>query len=165
MKRLKWVLPLYVAVFPYLCLAALYVDPLREIFPGHPFRLVGIFWLVGLAAVLAFFLTRNRWTARELALANLLIKLTHILAYVFWFAAGILFFLFMGAPLAFIMDVLAISLSGLVGLAAVLNCRKKGCLSNGKAVLHAILQFIFCADVFSAILVYRNSRNSREAKL
>ena len=163
MKYLKWLPPLYVTAFPYLCLWDLYAAQaaLRE----NPFARIGLFWLAGLAAALSVLLTRKHWTARELALANMLIKLTHILAYMFWFAAGILFFLFMGAPLAFFMDVLAISLSGLIGLAAVLNCGREGRLPAGKALLHGVLQFIFCADVVSAILVYRKARNNKEVQL
>lgn len=119
---------------------------------------MGLLWLAGLAAGLAVLLARNRWTVRELARVNLFIKLVHIPAYVFWFAAGILFFLFMGAPLAFFMDVMAISLSGLVGLAAVTRCKKEGVLTGKQAVIHGILQFIFCADVVSAIILYRKTR-------
>lgn len=163
MKHLKWLPPLYVAAFPYLCLAALYVDSLREIFPGHPFRLVGILWLVGLVAALALLFTRKHWAARELALANMLIKLVHIPAYIVWFAAGILFFLFMGALLAFFMDILAISLSGLVGLAAALNCWKEGRLPRGKAILYSVFQFVFCVDVIGAVLLYRRARKHKEA--
>lgn len=160
MKYLRWLLPLYIAAFPYLCFAGLYMEQMQAIFPGHPFRLVGIFWLAGLAAALAAFFTRNRWTARELARANMLIKLLHIPAYVFWFAAGILFFLFMGALLAVLMDALAISLSGLFGLAAVLRCGREGGLTGGRVILHGVLQFIFCADVFSAVSVYRGVRRN-----
>lgn len=158
MTHLKWIPPLYTAVFPYVCLAALYGEPLRDIFPRHPFRLVGLAWAVGLAAALVVLFTRNRWTARELARANMLIKLVHIPAYVFWFAVGILFFLFMGAPLSFVMDVMAIILSGIVGLAAVLRCRVEGRLTTKAAVVNGILQFVFCADVFSVVWVYIKSR-------
>ncbi len=156
MKYLKWLSPLYVAAFPYLCLWGIYGA--QAVLHGNPFVWMGLLWLAGLAAGLAVLLARNRWTVRELARVNLFIKLVHIPAYVFWFAAGILFFLFMGAPLAFFMDVMAISLSGLVGLAAVTRCKKEGVLTGKQAVIHGILQFIFCADVVSAIILYRKTR-------
>jgi hypothetical protein len=69
-----------------------------------------------------------------------------------------LFFLFMGAPLAFVMDVIAISLSGLIGLAAVLNCRGEGCLPTGKTLLYGVLQFVFCVDIFSAVWIWREAK-------
>ncbi len=158
MRHLNWIPPLYIGAFPYVCLAALYVEPLRDIFPRHPFRLVGIAWALGLAAALVVLFTRNRWTGRELARASMLIKLVHIPAYAVWFAVGILLFLFMGAPLAFVMDVMAIILSGIVGLAAVLRCRRERRLATKAAVVNGVLQFVFCADVFSAVWVYRNTK-------
>lgn len=160
MKALKWLLPLYVAGFPYLCLWGLYGA--QAALHGNPFGLMGLAWLAGLAAALAVLLTRRRWTARELALANMLIKLVHIPAYVFWFAAGMLLFLFMGALLAFVTDVMAISLSGLIGLSAILQCKKEGVLTGKQILLHGILQFVFCADVCSAIWLYGRARRGGE---
>lgn len=153
----KWLLSLLVAVFPYFCLMGLYHDGVRALFP-NPFILIELFWLAELVLALAVLFTRKGWTVRELALANMLVKLVHIPAYVFWFAAGILFFLFMGAPLAFMMDAMAISLSGLVGLGAVLRCKKEGILTGKQTVIHGILQFVFCADVVSAIILYRKTK-------
>ena len=165
MRYLKWFLPLSVAAFPYICLAGLYIARVQFLIPGHPFVPIGLIWLGGLAAALAVLLTRKHWTACELALANRFVKLAHIPAYVFWFAAGILFLFFMGAPLAFFMDVMALSLSGLIGLAAVLRCREEERLAGKAAVLHGVLQFVFCADVFSAIWVYIKIRKEKERLL
>lgn len=158
MKHLKWLLLLYVMGFPYLCFWGLYGG--QAALHGNPFVLIGLLWLAGLGAALAVLLSRKGRTARELALAGLLIKLAHIPSYVFWFAAGLLFFLFMGAPLAFLMDVMAISLSGLIGLAAVFQCKKEGILNGKQVFIHGILQFMFCADVISAVLLYRKARGA-----
>lgn len=153
MKYLKWLLLLPVAAFPYVYFVGNWLD-----FSGDSWTLIGFGWLPGLVAAALVFLTRNHWTAKELALANMLIKLVQIPAYVIWFAVAVVLFLFMGALIALVMDGMAIILSGLVGLAAVLRCRKEGQLAGEKALLHGILQFVFCADVVSAVLVYRESR-------
>lgn len=156
---------LSVAAFPYLYIAELYsayVIGGAARAPIDPALLVWLFRLAGLAAALALFFTRSRWKGRELALAGMLIKLVQIPAYVLWFAVGMMFFLFMGPVLAFFVDMQTILLSGLVGLAAVLRCKAEGKLERKAVVIHGILQFIFCADVFSAVWVYRKSRKEKE---
>ena len=55
---------------------------------------------------------------------------------------------------------MTIALSGLVGLAAVLRCRMEGRLTARAAIVNGILQFVFCADVISAIWVYRNTKEA-----
>lgn len=166
MKKAAFVLALLpVAAFPYLYIAEIYSayavgGSARA--PIDPALLLWLFRLAALAAVLAIFFTRSRWAGRDLALAGMLVKLVQIPAYVLWFAVGMMFFLFMGPVLALFVDVQAILLSGLLGLAAVLRCRAEGKLERKDAVLHGILQFIFCADVFSAVWVYRKSRKEKE---
>ncbi len=146
MKAVKWGPVLLVAVFPYtpFCLLAWNGD----------FRAIELFWLIGLAGAAAVFLTAKRWSPRELALASMLVKLVQIPAYVFWFVIGVGLFLFMGPLLAFVIDAMAIILTGLLGLAAVLRCRKAGVLTTGWAALCGILQFFFCVDVVSAVILF-----------
>ena len=60
------------------------------------------------------------------------------------------------------MDAMAIDLSGLVGLAAVLRCRTEGRLTRKAAILNGILQFVFCADVCSAVWVFYKSGKREE---
>lgn len=156
MKYLKWLPLLPVAAFPYLYFV------INRLALWDPWTKVVVGWFVCLAGAAVVYLTRNRWTGRELALANLIIKLIHIPAYVLWFAVGIATLLLLGPVIAFVMDVMAIALSGIVGLAAVLNCRKEGLWALEKAGLYGILQFVFCADVFCAVWIYHKSRKSKE---
>ncbi len=161
MKYLKWLLLLPVAAFPYGYLAELYGAYIvggSARLPIDPSLLLWLFRLAALAVVLIIFFTRDRWTGRDLALAGMLVKLVQIPAYVLWFLVGMAFFLLAGPVMAFFVDAQTILLSGLVGLAAVLRCRTEGKLERKTAVIHGILQFIFCADVFSAIWVYIKSR-------
>lgn len=152
MKVIKWAPLLLVAVFPYSPL--IFVDLLDR----DPWGAVLWFWLVGLAAAVALCFTRKGWGARQLARASMLVKLVQIPAYVLWFLLGAATFLFMGPLLAFLVDAMTIFLSGLVGLAAVLRCRKSGILTRKQTILYAILQFLFCIDVISAIFLYRKAK-------
>lgn len=140
------------AIFPY--------SPwiFAEALDKDPWTAVLWFWLAALAAALALFLTRKGWSARQLARAGMWVKLVQIPAYVMWFVLGAALFLFMGPLLAFLVDAMTILLSGLIGLAAVLRCRREGILTVRQAVIHGILQFVFCADVFSAVILYRKTK-------
>ena len=169
MKYLKWLLLLPVAVYPYLYFVAVLdhsegiENILRWLFDTLDLNIwsfIGLTWLVGLAGALLIFLSRKHWTARELALANMLIKLIHIPSYMFWFIFGIAMILFMGPVWAVLMDAMTIALSGLVGVVAALRCRAEGRLTAGAAIVNGFLQFVFCADVFSAIWVYWKSRRT-----
>ena len=133
--------------------------------PVNPLLLIGLFWLLGLvgAAVVFRQAVRGQWEGQKLALANMIVKLLHIGHYVtmFLFAASgalILFLFPMLVAIALAADVMTIVLSGIVGLAGVVRCRMEGRLTTGAAIVNGILQFVFCADVFSAIWVYRKSR-------
>lgn len=45
-------------------------------------------------------------------------------------------------------------LTGLIGVAAVVRCRSGHALSKKSSVVNGILQFVFCADVVSAVVVF-----------
>ena len=139
--------------------------------PVNPLLLIGLFWLLGFAGAVAVLwqTAQGKWEGRKLAMANMIVKLLQIGHYVtlFLFAVSgalILFLFPMLAAIAFIVDVMTIALSGLVGLAAVLRCRVEGRLTTGAAIVNGILQFVFCADVFSAIWVFYKS-GKREERL
>ena len=165
---IKRILPLLpVAAFPFTIWLAAGMMGGTEPGPVNPLLLIALFWLVGLiGAVIVFWqAVRGEWQGRKLALASMLIKLLHIQNYVtLFFGAALMVvipFLFpMVAALAWVVDVLTIILSGAVGLAAVVRCRMEGRLTTKAAIVNGILQFVFCADVFSAIWVYRNSKEA-----
>ena len=158
MKKALFVLLLVgVGAFPYAVLLEM-----TRITP-----IVEVSFVFGLACAIALFILGRRgfWSARQLALGSMAVKLVQIPAYAAWFILGAAFFLFAGFALAFIVDAMAILLSGLVGLAAVLRCRVEGKLERKAAVIHGILQFVFCADVFSAVWVYIKSRKEKESSI
>lgn len=161
MKYLKWLPLLPVAAFPFMIWL---VGTIEEQTGVNPVFQVALFWLLGLvgAAAALWQSIRGRWEGRKLALASMLVKLFQIQNYVVLFLGGAgLGLLF--SPIAlflWLLDVMTIFLTGLVGLAAVFRCRVEGRLTTKAMVVNGILQFVFCADVFSAIWVYRNTKEA-----
>ena len=157
-KRIVPLLP--VAVFPY---TIWLMGTIEEQLHISPVLQLAVFWLLGLAGAVIVFLqaVRGKRQGRKLALASMLIKLLHIQNYVVLFFVAMLTFVFAALTiLVWIFDVMTIFLTGLVGLAAVIRCRMEGRLTTKAAIVNGILQFVFCADVFSAIWVYRNSKEA-----
>ena len=137
--------------------------------PVNPLLLIGLFWLLDLACAVVVFwqAVRGKWEGRSLALANMTVKLLHIGHYVTMFlfaiSGALLLFLFpMLAAIAFVVDVMTITLSGIVGLSGVVRCRMEGRLTTGAAIVNGILQFMFCVDVFSAVWVFYKSGKREE---
>jgi hypothetical protein len=50
---------------------------------------------------------------------------------------------------------MTIALSGLIGLGGVIGSLREKKISNKKAGIHGILQFVYYADVISSIIIYR----------
>ncbi len=165
MKIMKWIVLLPVAAFPYtIWIVGRIADVGGREPPGvSPVILLGLFWLAGLVGTIITFWQSfwGKWEGRKLALASMLIKLFHIQNYIVLFLGAMFLFAIPMVPvLIWVVDVLTIFLSGLVGLAAVFRCRVEGRLSNRTAVVNGILQFLFCVDIFSAIWVYRNTKEA-----
>ena len=90
---------------------------------------------------------------------NMLIKLIHISAYLFIFFVGlaciITIFTIGITIILIIFDIMTIALNGLIGLGGIIRSFREGEISIETAVFHGILQFIFCADIISSIVIYR----------
>ena len=97
---------------------------------------------------------------------NMVIKLVHIPAYVLIFVLGLAFmvtiFTFAITIILVIFDMMTIFMTGLIGLSGVIRacCEKK--ISIKSAIIHGILQFVFCLDVFSAVIAYRKVKKSSQ---
>jgi hypothetical protein len=105
----------------------------------------------------------KKWSAHAMALYNMVIKLAQIPAYVIIFILGVLLLLSIftyGFTVFFmIIDLFTIFLSGLIGIVASRKNYTCGNLSTTEWIIHSILQFVFCADIVSAIIIYRRSKN------
>lgn len=149
-------------VFPYSVLAALWLGGRTG--NGSVVLLIPAALTIGLvcAVVILTLSAWRRWAGWEAALLSMAVKLAQIPAYLvfFWVGlSGLAMVQFAAVTMiVWVLDLFTIGISGLAGLAAVLRCRAEGRLTTKAAVLNGILQFIFCADVFSAVWVYQKSK-------
>ena len=146
MKVLKWLLLLPPAILPYLPFFLSSAD--GGFLPAY------MKWFgVALGCSLVVYFTRSRWDAGELSLAICVVKLVQILVMTRYIYA-ILFL-----PLLYYLYFLP---TCLVGLSAVLQSREEEVLPTKRAALHGVLQFLFIADVVSAVILYRKVKQSKE---
>lgn len=170
MKKIIWLLP--GILYPYCMLLFLY-----GIFTGHAddffpsITIIDILLCLGALFLIAaigniIFIARHlagKYRAADLPFINLLVKLIHIPAYLLIFALGILCMITiftMGFSLFFVFfDCLTICLSGMTGLLTVWTLCHGGKCTKQFMILHGLLQFIFVADVISAVIIYRRAKN------
>ena len=110
---------------------------------------------------------KGKWNAIELVKLNMIIKLVHVPAFVFHFLLGMAGLVASVWGIGFIMwavliDLLTIGLTGMIGLSASVSCRKEGMLTNPMAFLYAVLSYIYCVDVISAIAFYVKLRKGNK---
>lgn len=99
----------------------------------------------------------------------MVIKLIHIPAYLLIFLFGIASFItiftFAFSAVFVVLDCLTICLTGIIGLASVFRSVMEKKLSKTAGVVHGFLQFIFCADVISAIILYITVKRSKSLQV
>ncbi len=167
----KYILLLPGAVFPYTLLFALYCVftgfLTDSLFNNNVLILLFylfLFFMVSLACNIIFFVLGicKNWNSRKISMANMIIKCVQIPAYILIFVLGIVFlftiFTF-GFSIFFVLfDCCAIFLTGLTGLCAVIRGYVDGKISKSFFIVNGLLQFIFCADVISAIIVFKKNK-------
>lgn len=170
MKKLILLLPC--AIFPYSLLFALYCIftgfLMESLFDNNAFVLVIYLFVLFIIAIICnmIFLTLSllkKWDSNIISFANMIIKLIQIPAYILIFILGIIFtltlFTLPFSVFFIIFDYSAIFLTGLIGVAAIVRCHTDGKTSETFSVISAFLQFIFCIDVISAIIVFIKSKS------
>lgn len=156
-----------VIIFPYLiaiapvCIFKGYF--MKTIFKNNAYNLLLtllVIYVAALLCALAVFIISivKKRKPLELLHINLIIKLIHIPAYIFIFFIGLIclltIFTFAISFIFMIFDGMTIFLSGLIGLGGVIRSLKEKKISKKEAVIHGFLQFIFCADVISSIIIF-----------
>ena len=170
----RYILLLPAILFPYLVVLALVCVFkgyfMKTVFHNNAFDLIFVLLVLYFAALICtgvVFVASlvKKWNAQELLRINMAIKLIHIPAYLLIFIVGLACMLTIFTfPISFVLlllDGMTITLSGLIGLAGMIRCVGENKLSKKAAATHGILQFIFCADIFSSIIVYRTIRTTK----
>lgn len=173
----KYIPSILAAIFPYSILFALYCMfsgfLMHSVFQSNGFLLllaVLLFWVVSLGCAVATCVISlaRKWDSYELARANMILKLIPVPAYILIFLLGCAFlitiFTFAISVILMLLDGMAIVLSGLIGVAAVKRNHSDKILSTKEMVAHGILQFVFCADVVSAIVVFYKARRAKKLR-
>jgi len=96
--------------------------------------------------------------AKEMAKANMIVKLTQIPGYIAVFVLGavslLAIFTIGFAFFFFLFDCISIFLTGMIGFFAILQNKKKNESLSPYYIVLMITQFIFCIDVVSSVLLY-----------
>ena len=156
-------------IFPYLLTIYLFVQVVLPYWiPGYSgIPYLGPFWLLALVlSVIALIqviikgvcvLKDDTYTAQDLLKSNRNLKLMQIPAYICNFILAVMalvtvLFSIITGMIVFL-DVLSIVLSGIWGTFCMFKLKKEQGISMGKTILYSLLQFIFCIDVISAVLI------------
>lgn len=173
--NLKWkrIFPITLSIWPYLLYFVAMLLSYCHL-SEYPFEGGMTFsFVVFVSNIIYVCLCRDEEAYYHLAFWNMLIKLIHIA--IFFQAVttiGILFFLFsliFSSPLTmvflfFAAAILALLMitSSVYGISALIRAGRKQIVSKKYVIINIILQFIFFADVISAIILYVKVRKARQ---
>lgn len=155
----------YAIVFMMYCIFSGFL--MEDVFQNNSYLcllILILIWVVALVCAVSICTVSliKKWDFVELSRVNMLIKTISIPAYVAIFVIGVVcmltIFTFAISVALMILDVMAILLSGLIGLSAVKRCCDGKVLSTKQTILYCVLQFVFCADVVASIIVYRKTK-------
>ncbi len=155
----------YFIVFAIICIFTGFL--MDTVFNNNPFLLVFIIivlFILSLLSVPAILVPGfKKKNVTELLRINMIIKLLHIPAYLLIFIFGLLcmitIFTIGVTFILMILDGMTIILSGLIGISSIINGLRENKISLKQAVIHGVLQFIYCVDVISSIVLYRTVKN------
>jgi hypothetical protein len=106
----------------------------------------------------------KKWGAVSLAKGAMIVKWVHVPAYIGIFIAGVCCFITVFTipfAIAFVLlDCFTLFLTGLLTLSAAVNAVRQGAAQTKEVLWMVILQFVFCADVISATLLYAKLRKN-----
>lgn len=133
--------------------------------------------LLALLVIVTFALTlicvyksqKDKWNACSLIRAVMIVKLIHIPAYIMNFICAVMCFMmlftFPGALIYFITDCIALVMSGLVVTSAVLRAMDENPKAFNKYFWLIPVQFVFCADVFATVFLYKKLKTEKQINL
>lgn len=167
----KFIPALSIVLFPYAIVFVLYCIfsgfLMESFFQSNAFfacLILMIIWVVDLICAVSICVVSlvRKWDFVELSCINMLIKIISIPAYLVIFAIGtvciITIFTFAISVILVIFDVMAIILSGLIGISAVKRGYDSKVISENEMILYGFLQFIFCVDLIISIIVFCKSK-------
>lgn len=172
----KYLLSIPLILFPYWLLFLLYClltgFCMETLFMSNGFLLIAALVVGGLIAfictvILCVLAVAKNQDSLSMARLNMIVKLVHVPAYIAIFVLSLIFSITVfgiGFVIVFALsDAFAILMSGLVGcVTATLSRRQKSGLTDW--IAYAILQFVYCADVVTCILMYCKIRKYKKCE-
>ena len=157
MKKIPMILMLFA---PYLLFGLYMSENIKALSAG----LILFAAVMLLGALYAFFLPRIGYGGDQILFWCMLLKILNIPVFllIFIVALGLFVVIIPLIPLLFLFDYLLLLATSMHGVNGLLKCRKEKRLSAKAVGVNIILQFIFCADVFSAIYCYFKVRKQAE---
>ncbi len=156
----KFILLLPCTIFPYSLFMGLYYFIRGMGNLGESFSFLPWMFIISLICNVIFLVLSiyKKWDCKKVALFNMVTKIVQIPAYIAVFLLGALSFstLFtMGlAVVFFLFDCASIFLTGLIGVTSVIRCYTDRIISKRFSIINGLLQFVFCADVISSIIIF-----------
>lgn len=165
-------IPYLMAAIPLFIFFSVKVPVLNQImssvFQNNALILLFVFIIYTVIAcclsALCFFLSiKNHWDSLSLAKTAMIIKLIQIPGYIAVFILGaiclITVFTFAITFIFVLFDFLTLLMTGQLIAASAINASRKGQLSLKRSWWVIALQTVFCADVVTAIVFYKQLRN------
>ena len=128
-----------------------------------------VLYIISFICAVAVFITgiAGKRKSSELLRMNMVIKLIHIPAYMLIFAFGLICSLTIftvGITIVLVLlDGMTIALSGLIGLSGIVRGFRENRITKQRAVIHSILQFIYCVDVINSIILFKTIKKAEKA--
>lgn len=115
-------------------------------------------------AIYAFFLPRLGFSGQQILFWCMLLKICNIPIFLFIFTIGLFLFVVIIPliPLLALFDFFLLLSTSMYGINGVIQCGREKSLPKKVVVINIVLQFIFCADVFSAIYCYVRARKNKK---
>ena len=135
-----------------------------NVFRGNAWNvglIILLFYVLALGLCIAWLVIslRKDYSAVWLAKIAMIVKTIHIPAFVANFFLGIVFaitiFTLPFTVILIIFDCMMILLTGILSCTAVIAARRQQLITSNQKICFLIMQFFFCADVVSTILLFR----------
>ena len=178
-KRLA-VLAIPIALVPYLALFALatillstevpfFRTIMESLFQNNAITiLIALFvycMVVALIGICFFVNTNKNWDALAVAKTAMIIKLAQVPAYILIFFLSVMFVItIFTIPFSvglFVIDCLTLFMTGLLVISSVVISVQNNTLTFKEVFWIVLFQFVFCADVFASVFLYRKLKTIR----
>lgn len=172
-KRFQGTLPMILLLLvPYLFVAIFGMMLFYEGFSNTVLGIaLGIYGIICLTIFLpnmpyAFILPKKGYTAKRILFWDMILKICNIPIYIIVFLNGLMLaitpmgFLFIFVLVIF--DYILLLPSTMYGVSGLIQAYKKDLVTKQRFIIHAILHFMFCLDVVSAVISYYSVKNEKE---